>query len=119
MDINGQDVQILATCADDCTTRIYKHTPDTGKEPELIHIFNTTEVEEWHTLTYLALEPKGKRVAVATQTGYVFMWNIETKEKLFGEKLHTGSIEGLRWNAAHKALVTTSSDCTTNLYTVL
>jgi hypothetical protein len=36
----------------------------------------TSTIKEWHTLTYLALEPKGSRVAVGSQNGYLFIYDI-------------------------------------------
>ena len=41
---------------DDKTIRIYD-----GNTFSLVHVFHTTEVEEWHTITYLAIEREGKR----------------------------------------------------------
>jgi len=102
---------IFATCADDKTVRIYD-----GASLDLLHIFTTTEVEEWHTITYLAIERGGHRVAVSTQSGYIFIWDIGKKQKHFGEKMHAGSIEGLIWNHKSSFLVSCGSDCNVNVY---
>jgi WD40 repeat protein len=103
--------EILATCADDKTVRIYD-----GKTWELLHIFESHDVEEWHTITYLALETGGKRLACATQNGFLIVWDLESKKRVFGHKMHAGSIEGLRWNHKAGLITTCSSDCTVNTY---
>jgi len=101
--------EIVATCADDKTVRIWKaHTW------ELIHTFTTEGVEGWHTVTYLALEKGGNRIVAATQNGYVIVWAIDTKEKLAGGKMHTGSVEGLA--LSQNLVATCSSDLTVNVY---
>ncbi|PRP86721.1 hypothetical protein PROFUN_02870 [Planoprotostelium fungivorum] len=104
--------QIIATCADDQTIRIYE-----TKDWNLLHVFTTEDIEEWHTLTYLCIEPSGDRLAVASQNGYVCVWSLETKERLFAEKMHAGSIEGLCWERDGH-LRSCSSDCTVNVYRV-
>lgn len=69
-----------------------------------------------HTLTYLAIEDGGNRIAVATQSGYLFVWNLASKLKEFGEKMQAGSIEGLRWNSRTGYIVSCASDCSVNMY---
>ena len=111
--------EILATCADDRTVMIWNAT-----NWELYHIFDTKDRDEWHTMTYLALEhipngegrKKGNRVACATQNGCVFVWSLDSKEKLWGEKMHAASIEGLVWSHHSGFLSTCASDCTANVY---
>jgi hypothetical protein len=44
----------------------------------------TSTIREWHTLTYLSLEPNGHRVAIGTQNGYVFIYDIAKRDLLFG-----------------------------------
>lgn len=75
---------------------------------EIIHELETSTIKEWHTLTYLALEPNGKRVAIGSQNGYLFIFDILSKELLFGEKIHLGGVEGMDWRNGR--LITCSSD---------
>eukprot|EP01132_Coremiostelium_polycephalum_P001336 gene1336-1684_t len=88
---------ILATCADDQTVRIWN--TDNWQE---ISVFKTTnDVGEWHTVTYLTLiqsHDNSCYVVCATQNGWIFVWNINSKEKVFSKRVHMGSIEGLKWN---------------------
>ena len=72
---------------------------------------NTHFIEEWHTVTYMALEENGTRVAVVTQNGYLVIWDISYQNEnnvLFSRKIHEGSIEGLKWK--NGTLITISSD---------
>lgn len=59
-------------------------------------------------MTYLSLEPNGQRVAVGTQNGYVFIYDIAKRDLLFGEKVHLGGVEGLDWKK--NKIITISSD---------
>eukprot|EP00743_Colponemidia_sp_Colp-15_P007301 GILK01007884.1.p1 GENE.GILK01007884.1~~GILK01007884.1.p1 ORF type:complete len:681 (+),score=55.24 GILK01007884.1:63-2105(+) len=108
--------ELLATCADDQTIRLYN-----GATYGLVHVFNTTtDNKEWHTITYMALEKNGSRLCCSTQNGFVFLWSIITHELLFCKKLHCGSVEGLRWtsNGQEALLATCSSDCTVAVLSV-
>jgi len=100
---------ILATSGDDRTVRLWKTEPW-----EIYHVFDTTEIDDWHTVTYLALEGSD-RIACATQNGWLFVWNLSTKLKLFSKRLHLGSIEGLRWHDTNNCIVTCASDCVINV----
>lgn len=105
MSVGGHTVEeILASCSDDQQLRIYD--PQTWT---LLHTFRTTFICEWHTLTYLALEEQGTRAAVVSQNGYLFIYDIAAQRCLFGEKVHSGSVEGLTWTGQYCATV--SSDC--------
>lgn len=55
----------------------------------------------------------------STQTGYIFVWDLDKKEKIFGEKMHAGSVEGLQWNHKSSSLVSCGSDCTVNVYRLI
>lgn len=107
---------------------------------ELYHVFDTKEQDEWHTMTYLALENLneerekekekesegekeernekrvGDGIACATQNGCVFVWSLQEKQKLFGAKMHAASIEGLVWSPQSGFIATCASDCTANVY---
>jgi WD40 repeat protein len=103
---------ILATCGDD--RKIYLWNTDTW---DIFHVFETSEIDDWHTATYLAIERggKGTRIACVTQNGWLFMWDIETKQKIFKRRLHLGSIEGLKWHPVSGLLATCASDCVVNI----
>ena len=103
--------ELFVSCSDDQQLRVYD--PETWT---MLHTFRTTFICEWHTLTYLALEEGGTRVAVVSQNGYFFLYEIPTKTCLFGEKVHSGSVEGLVW-VGNKA-ATVSSDCSISLMTL-
>ncbi len=68
-------------------------------------------------MTYLALEPRGHRVAIGSQNGYLFVYDILERELVFGEKIHLGGIEGLDWR--NGKVCTCSSDLCINLISIL
>nr|CAG4711275.1 unnamed protein product [Naegleria fowleri] len=83
----------------------------------LYHVFRTDHYGlDWHTLTYLQIEPKGHRLAACTQNGFVFVWDLRLRKLLSFGKAHQGSCEGLRWNEDRNLLATCSSDCTINIF---
>ena len=110
-------LHLFASCSDDKTVRLYTVDP-TGEEPDFVFFreLNTKFIEEWHTITYMALEEEGTKLAVVTQNGYLVIWDItgvnsdEYEDNyLFRRRIHAGSIEGLKWKQGK--LVTVSSDC--------
>jgi WD40 repeat protein len=103
--------EILVTCADDKRVMIWQ--TDSWK---LHHEFNTYHIEGWHTLTYIALEKSGKHIVATTQHGYLIAWCVKSKKKLYEAKIHSGSIEGLKWNHNSQLIGTVSSDCTVNVF---
>ncbi|CAI2378953.1 unnamed protein product [Moneuplotes crassus] len=117
----GQDhphLHLFGSCSDDMTVRLYK-VDTSGEDPtfEFFKELNTKFIEEWHTLTYMAFEQGGTRLAAATQNGYLVIWDLselhseEYQPKvLYQRRVHTGSIEGLKWKQGK--IVTVSSDMT-------
>ena len=103
--------QVYVSCSDDKIVRFR----DPSNEFKVMDEVETSTIKEWHTLTYLSLEPSGSRVAVGSQNGYLFIYDIKEKELLFGEKTHLGGIEGLDWVGGK--LVTCSSDLCVSLIT--
>jgi WD40 repeat protein len=94
--------EILVTCSDDETLRIYH--PHTWT---LLHTLKTSIIQEWHTITYTAIQPSGNQVACVTQNGFVFILCLDNFECHTIERIHNGSIEGLDWK---QKLVTCSSE---------
>jgi len=102
--------EILSTCADDRTVRVWN-----TQTWEILNIFETIEgTNEWHTATYLALS--NTHICCVTQNGFILVWDLLSKKKVFGEKMHTGSIEGLAWHEQSGLIATCASDCTVNVY---
>lgn len=64
--------QLYVSCSDDKIVRFRNPL----KMFEIVHELETTTIKEWHTLTYLSLEPNGERVAIGSQNGYLFIFNI-------------------------------------------
>ena len=100
----GRD--ILATCADDQTVRIYD-----GESFELVKIVNTYDIYGWHTLTYMTIDNCRDVLYVTTQNGYLVSWDLKTFERTFCRKVHGGSIEGISLSKDAKDLLTIGSDC--------
>ncbi|EGC37763.1 hypothetical protein DICPUDRAFT_97144 [Dictyostelium purpureum] len=112
----GNAFNILATCADDQTVRIWN--TDDWKE---ILILNTNDIGEWHTVTYLSLvinENRNPLVVCATQNGWIFVWDSILGKKIYSKRTHLGSIEGLRWNKISNTLISCSSDCLIHVYKI-
>jgi len=98
--------ELFISCSDDQTFRVYQ----ADKDFKLLYVENTHFVKEWHTLTYLALEKGGRRVAITSQSGYLFIYDLKEKRFEYWRKVHMGkfkltlvlilflgSIEGLEW----------------------
>jgi len=97
------------SCSDDDFVRIYKENPENGLL-ELDYTLNTHFITDWHTLTYLSLQPNGEHLGVVSENGYLFVWNLINKEMVFSSKIHSGSIEAMDWKG--NLIVCCSSDCT-------
>ncbi len=67
--------EYFVSCSDDNTIRVYDPTDDRF---DLLFILNTKFIIDWHTLTYLSLEEKGEHIAIVTENGYLFVWNLLT-----------------------------------------
>ena len=97
---------ILATCADDQTVRIYD-----GESFELMKVVNTNSIYGWHTLTYMVIDTNRDVLYVTTQNGYLVSWDLRTYERTFCRKIHAGSIEGIALSSDKNSLLTIGSDC--------
>ena len=64
--------QIYVSCSDDKVVR-FRNPKDNFN---ILFELETSTIKEWHTLTYLSLEPNGHRVAVGSQNGYLFIFDI-------------------------------------------
>jgi WD40 repeat protein len=106
---------LIVTCADDTHVMIWN-----AARFELLHAVHTEALDEWHTLTYVALEPgpAGHRVVAVTQNGYAVSWDATTGVLLSHNKVHAASIEGLAWNPRTSLIATCSSDCSTVVFTL-
>jgi len=79
--------EVFASCSDDRTIRVY----DPLKEGfPLVCTLDTYFIEEWHTLTYMALEENGSRLAAVSENGYLFVWELkgEKPEVIYARKIH-------------------------------
>ncbi len=103
--VHAFDGQLLATCSDDRRISLYNPVKDFERVGEL----STLDLEDWHTLTYLAIEENGTRLACGTQHGYLVVWDLKSLKTVFRKKVQHGGIEGLRWRG--NVIVTCSSDC--------
>eukprot|EP00696_Hemimastix_kukwesjijk_P012454 gnl/Hemi2/25615_TR8607_c0_g1_i2.p1 gnl/Hemi2/25615_TR8607_c0_g1~~gnl/Hemi2/25615_TR8607_c0_g1_i2.p1 ORF type:complete len:665 (+),score=146.60 gnl/Hemi2/25615_TR8607_c0_g1_i2:78-2072(+) len=137
--------EVLATCGDDHFLHVWRRgfggaDENIFPDPKPFCVFDSSpHIAQWHTLTYLALEEGGSRVACATENGFVLVWRIDTGELISCGRSHAGSIEGLAWrtlppppdccgeeNASSSSppsdviiLATCGSDCSVNLHTLL
>ena len=80
-----------------------------------MHVFETSGIQEWHTITYAAIEKLGYRAACVTQNGFLFVMDLRTMTIIVTERLHNGSIEGFDWK--NKILTCSSEglDCVISL----
>ena len=99
--------EYFVSCSDDKHIRVYTTKED---RYELVQDIDTCFITDWHTLTYLALEENGEHIAVVSENGYFFVWNMFSKKFVYSRKIHNGSIESLCWRG--NTLVCCSSDCT-------
>jgi tricorn protease-like protein len=91
--VQGKEIQeIMVTCSDDESLRIYD-----PQDWVMLYSFTTSVIQEWHTITYAAIEKGGKHVACVTQNGFVFIIDLEKMEFKNIERIHNGSVEGLDW----------------------
>lgn len=99
----GKEIQeIMVTCSDDESLRIYD-----PQDWVMLYSFTTSVIQEWHTITYAAIEKGGKHVACVTQNGFVFIIDLEKMEFKNIERIHNGSVEGLDWKGK---IITCSSE---------
>lgn len=98
----------IISCSDDMTIRMYQ-----GSDYSFLHVFHTSFIKEWHTITYLSSNDTGSKIGCVTQNGYLFIFNLEKLSCEFHERLHTGSAEGLDWKG--NTIVSCSSDCTVSI----
>lgn len=110
--VKAFDGEVLAICSDDRRISLYNPLKDFAKIGEL----TTSFLKEWHTLTYIALEENGDRIATSTQHGYLCIWNLNTLKPLFIKKVQHGGIEGLKWRG--DLIATCSSDCSLVLFKI-
>ena len=100
----------FVTCSDDQRVMVWN-----PKNWEFLYEFKS-DIEEWHTLTYLKMHHEKNQIFISTQNGYLLVWCLENKKILFKKKIHNGSIEGLKWNQKKDIFGTCSSDCTVNIF---
>ena len=65
--------EYMLSCSDDDTVRVYDPKDD---KFELLYILDTKFIVEWHTLTYMSMEESGSHVAVVSENGYLFVWDL-------------------------------------------
>lgn len=94
--------EILVSCSDDETLRVYNTSTW-----EILLTVCTSCIQEWHTITYAAIEKNGRRVACVTQNGFLFVVDLRNGNFEVVERLHNGSIEGFDWKTD---LITCSSE---------
>lgn len=99
--------EYFVSCSDDTFVRVYDPTEDRF---DLLFTLDTKFITDWHTLTYLALEENGEHLAVVSENGYLFIWNLLSQDLIYSRKIHGGSIEALAWR--DQTLVCCASDCT-------
>jgi WD40 repeat protein len=87
--ILNNKTELLISCSDDQTIRIYEITTkvklfiylfihsfiylfvkaENEMDCKFVEVLTTKEITEWHTLTYLAVDPFSSLLACATQNG--------------------------------------------------
>ena len=55
---------------------------------------------------------------VVTQHGFLVLFNALTGVRLFGRKMHCGSVEGLRWEGLNSQIATVGGDCAAFVWNV-
>ena len=67
--------EYFVSCSDDDFVRVYDPKEDRF---DLLFTLNTKFIKDWHTLTYLSLEENGEHIAIVSENGYLFVWNLLT-----------------------------------------
>lgn len=110
----GTSPELLVTCADDMRVMVWDPV-----KWELLRTLQTDQLDEWHTLTYVCIEPgPGIRVVAVTQNGYAVFWDALSGTPLSHHKIHAASIEGLVWDSRTSLIATCSSDCSAAVFTI-
>lgn len=93
--------------------------PLQGKQ--LRQVTTTQRVANWHTLTYLTIDPSSSLAICSTQNGYLCIWDFaaalaqedhdnDESFLVFAKKIMTGSVEGLAFDRNHRTIGCCSSD---------
>lgn len=103
IEINGAVIaEILISCSDDESLRVYNTSTW-----EILHVFHTNIIKEWHTITYAAIQKNGVHVACVTQNGFLFVMDLIDLSFRNILRIHNGSIEGFDWK---DKMITCSSE---------
>ena len=112
--LGSSSPEMLVTCADDMRVMVWDPL-----KWELLRTVQTDQLEEWHTLTYVSIEPgPGSRIVAVTQNGYFVAWDGITGKHLSHHKIHAASVEGLVWDPRTSFLATCSSDCSATVFQI-
>lgn len=107
---------ILATSSDDLTVRTWKvpsRASGAHRSLDTWAVFRTVD----RYIAYMALEPNGgTRLAAASATGTVYLFDVVSKKFVTRQMLHAGSVEALAWNPATHSLFSASSRCDLAVY---
>ena len=98
---------IVACCSDDKRIKAFKYDKSTVQFSSITD-FDFSFIPEFFTLTYMALEKGGRILAVASQIGHLFIYDLLTQKLMFNQKIHLGGIEGLTMR--HGVVYTAGSD---------
>lgn len=55
---------------------------------------------------------------VTTQHGYLVLFDVISGERLLTDKMHCGSIEGLRWEGINDWIATVGGDCAAYVWNI-
>ncbi|KAJ5072568.1 wd repeat-containing protein [Anaeramoeba ignava] len=113
---NNQKIEIVATCSDDATIRLYSVKYSNSNIPtlELSQIISTNTLY----ITYLKFDEMMQNIVVTTEDGFVVAFEMENKKEILRKRFHGGSVEGLIYNPKNKNWISCGSDCTVHLFSI-